>query len=171
MANMCYECEAGRKAILAKPECLQRLAQVAQSWENRSKDQGEDPGQRLPVILPGFLLNFCNDFPAGVETASGLGLIDVVVASILATKTNDAVFNSCLSFLSCAADQSGSLKHLAACRDLPEAISHVLEHTTSPDVATTALELALSAVKDTEICCKMAISDLAKIVVESINAK
>lgn len=46
--------------------CLEHLLAVA---ENRERTQKEDPGQRFPVILPGFLLNFCTDKPEAVEAA------------------------------------------------------------------------------------------------------
>ena len=67
------------------------------AFENRTKD--EDPGQRLPVIFPGCLLNFCNETPQAVETLAKFKCASSVLKNILNTKTNDAVFNSSILFI------------------------------------------------------------------------
>ena len=70
-----------------------------------------------------------------------LGFIDVVAETITLTQTNDAVFNNCLSFLNCLADEQASYPFLAQSELLPTALCHILRHTTSPEVTDYALEL------------------------------
>ena len=70
---------------------------LVKAFENRTKD--EDPGQRLPVIFPGCLLNFCNETPQAVETLAKFKCASSVLKNILNTKTNDAVFNSSILFI------------------------------------------------------------------------
>ena len=60
---------------------------------------------------------------------------------ITLTKTNDAVFNNCLSFLNCLADEESSYPFLLKSELLPTALCHILRHTTSPEVTEYALEL------------------------------
>ena len=43
------------------------IKKISNGREERAKKFGEDPGQRLPAILPGFLLNFCNGTPEAIE--------------------------------------------------------------------------------------------------------
>ena len=61
--------------------------------------------------------------------------------TITLTKTNDAVFNNCLSFLNCLADEESSYPYLLKSELLPTALCHILRHTTSPEVTEYALEL------------------------------
>ena len=61
--------------------------------------------------------------------------------TITLTKTNDAVFNNCLSFLNCLADEESSYPFLLKSELLPTALCHILRHTTSPEVTEYALEL------------------------------
>ena len=49
---------------MEQEKSLEKLSRLALNRENRAK---EDPGQRLPVILPGFLLNLCNTTPEAVQ--------------------------------------------------------------------------------------------------------
>ena len=70
-----------------------------------------------------------------------LGFIEVVAETITLTKTNDAVFNNCLSFLNCLADEDSSYPFLLKSELLPTALCHILRHTTSPEVTEYALEL------------------------------
>ena len=70
-----------------------------------------------------------------------LGFIEVVAETITLTKTNDAVFNNCLSFLNCLADEESSYPFLLKSELLPTALCHILKHTTSPEVTEYALEL------------------------------
>ena len=49
---------------MEQEKSLEKLSRLAVNRENRAK---EDPGQRLPVILPGFLLNLCNTTPEAVQ--------------------------------------------------------------------------------------------------------
>ena len=55
------------------------LVEIARGREYRAKTSGEDPGQRLPAILPGFLLNFCNGTPDAVKAIGKLGIEDKVL--------------------------------------------------------------------------------------------
>ena len=64
---MCFDCDEGRQQILKCEGCLKKLVEIAKGREERAKKFGEDPGQRLPAILPGFLLNFCNGTPTAIE--------------------------------------------------------------------------------------------------------
>ena len=54
------------------------LVQIARGRESRAKASGEDPGQRLPAILPGFLLNFCNGNTDAVRAVGEIGFIGVI---------------------------------------------------------------------------------------------
>ncbi len=64
LGNLCYDSPQGRERIAAT-SCLDRLAEVVAS--EAASSARDDPGQRLPVILPGFLLNFCNGTPAAAQ--------------------------------------------------------------------------------------------------------
>ena len=94
--------------------CLSHIFQISL---NKEKISSEDPGQRFPVILPGFLLNFCNENTEAVSKAGEVGFVDVIVGNILATQTNDAVFNSSLNFLVTVAEEEQGHAFLKACPD------------------------------------------------------
>ena len=64
LGNLCYESEEGRRQVLAEPDVLKKLLWIAKDRQHRAELLGEDPGQRLPVILPGFLLNLVNGTPS-----------------------------------------------------------------------------------------------------------
>lgn len=51
------------------------------------------------------------------------------------------MFNNCLSFLNCLADEESSYPFLLKSELLPTALCHILRHTTSPEVTEYALEL------------------------------
>lgn len=57
----------------------------------------------------------------GATFSSGkLGFVDAIVANILSTKTNDAVFNASLNFFICLAEELESAKpHLLNSQELP----------------------------------------------------
>ena len=78
LANLCYNCDEGRRQILENRGCLEMLVQIARGRESRAKASGEDPGQRLPAILPGFLLNFCNGNTDAVRAVGEMGFIGVI---------------------------------------------------------------------------------------------
>ena len=80
---MCFDCDEGRQQILKCEGCLKKLVEIAKGREERAKKFGEDPGQRLPAILPGFLLNFCNDTPAAIEEIGKLETLLIWIAAIL----------------------------------------------------------------------------------------
>ena len=65
----------------------------------------------------------------------------MVAETITQTKTNDAVFNNCLSFLNCLADESSAYSFLVQSQLFPIALCHILRHTTSPEVTEYTLEL------------------------------
>ena len=83
MANLCYDCDEGRQQILQCEGCLKKLVEISKGREERIKKYGEDPGQRLPAILPGFLLNFCNGTPAAIEAVGKLAACDTMPESFL----------------------------------------------------------------------------------------
>lgn len=86
--------------------------------------QNADPGQRFPVILPGFLLNFCNETPEAVDVAGRTGFVDVVVDNVLGTQTNDAVFNTSLNFLVAVAEDEPGQQFFKKCNDFPKGKHH-----------------------------------------------
>ena len=51
------------------------------------------------------------------------------------------MFNNCLSFLNCLADEESSYPFLVKSELLPTALCHIFRHTTSPEVTEYALEL------------------------------
>jgi len=142
LANLCYNCDEGRRQILENRGCLEMLVQIARGRESRAKASGEDPGQRLPAILPGFLLNFCNGNTDAVRAVGEMGFIGVISDTVISTKTNDAVFNNCLLFLNCLIDEQESHQFFAKeSHAVTTALCHVIEHSTSPEVTESALEL------------------------------
>lgn len=142
LANLCYNCDDGRRQILENRSCLEMLVEIARGREYRAKTCGEDPGQRLPAILPGFLLNFCNGTPDAVKAIGQLGFIGVICETVVSTKTNDAVFNNCLLFMNCLIDEPESHEFFGAeAPAVTSALCHVIEHSTSPEVTESALEL------------------------------
>ena len=167
MGNLCYNCSDGRTQVLAT-QCLQHIFQIAQSREKIAKD---DPGQRFPVILPGFLLNFCNESPDSVVAAGEVGFVDVVVENIIATKTNDAVFNASLNFLVCVAEDEKGHPSLLKCSKFPQALNHILIHTTSPEVIETALELVRSISENADLTLELAKSDLCNTMIKHVSGK
>ena len=90
----CNSCQCNRSAAI----------NGSLNFQHREGAKSNDPGQRFPVILPGFLLNFCNENKEATETCGGLGFVGVVAANVLSTQTNDAVFNATLNLLVTFAD-------------------------------------------------------------------
>jgi hypothetical protein len=148
-----------------RTQCLQHVIAVA---KDRERVATEDPGQRFPVILPGFLLNFCNENAEAVEMAGKVGFVDVVVANVLGTQTNDAVFNATLNFLVTVAEDEPGHECLRKCEDFPKALNHILIHTTSPEVTETALELIRSIAEDPELTLQLAKTPLCTTLIKHI---
>ena len=94
------------------------MQSLVKAFENRTKE--EDPGQRLPVIFPGCLLNFCNETPKAVETLAKFKCAESVIKNILNTKTNDAVFNSSILFIHAMVECETGVEHLSRCSKFPE---------------------------------------------------
>ena len=70
------------------------------------------------------------------------GFIGVICETIVSTKTNDAVFNNCLLFLNCLIDEPDSHPYFAEeSAAVTDALCHVIDHSTSPEVTEAALEL------------------------------
>ena len=108
MIYFSYECNEGRDQVIAQAGNI--FNPLVQAFENRQKD---DPGQRLPVIFPGCLLNFCNETPKAVEVLAKFKCAESVLNNILYTKTNDAVFNSSILFIHAMAEcETLSLIHI-----------------------------------------------------------
>ncbi len=63
IGNLCYECNEGREQVITEGQRI--FGPLVKTVESRLERQNpqEDPGQRLPVIFPGCLLNFCNETP------------------------------------------------------------------------------------------------------------
>jgi hypothetical protein len=139
MGNLCYECDEGRNQIIGEAGNI--LEPMVKALENRERASQEDPGQRLPVIFPGFLLNFCNSTPKAVESVAKFRCVEAVLENILNTKTNDAVFNASILFIHAMAECESGIEHLVRCARFPEAICHILAHTTSPEVTSTMFDL------------------------------
>ena len=116
LGNLCYNCGRGRERVRSAG-CLPRVAELARDSE---RVRADDPGQRFPVILPGFLLNLVTDDSAAAKAAGEAGLVDVVAANVLATRTNDAVFSASLTFLGAMADQVDTI--LTICYNLATSI-------------------------------------------------
>ena len=156
LGNLCYDCPDGRAQLL-RSKCLEHVLAVARSREGERAKSG-DPGQRFPVILPGFLLNFCNDNKEATERCGELGFVGVVASNVLSTQTNDAVFNATLNLLVAVAEapESAGRRFLSDCPEFPLALNHVIVHTTSPEVTETALELLKAVVaEDEDLSLKM----------------
>ena len=69
LGNLCYDCPDGRAQLL-RSKCLEHVLAVARDRAGGARAKSGDPGQRFPVILPGFLLNFCNDNKGWVHESS-----------------------------------------------------------------------------------------------------
>ena len=137
IGNLCYDCVEGRRQVIAEAPHI--LRPLVNAFEKRGKC--EDPGQRLPVIFPGCLLNLCNETPEAVEAVARYNCADSVLINVLETKTNDAVFNSSILFLHSMAECEMGVENLSRCPKLPLALIHILDHTTSPEVCSTLLDL------------------------------
>ena len=135
---------------------------------NRERISYDDPGQRFPVILPGFLLNFCNENHEAVEEAGKVGFVKVIVGNVLSTQTNDAVFNHSLNFLVTLSEDESGHKFLQECKDFPKALNHILVHTTSPEVTETALELVRNIAEDPDLTYELAKSPLCTTMIKHI---
>ncbi len=70
LGNMCFHCEQGRFCILPT-SCLEQLRHLSDDVERMRND---DPAQRLAVILPGFLLNYCNGSAEPIEQTSSANM-------------------------------------------------------------------------------------------------
>ncbi|CAB4057213.1 unnamed protein product [Lepeophtheirus salmonis] len=92
----------------------------------KNSDKSQDPGQRLPVILPRFLLNFTSsNCPEFAEKIAEIGFIDTIL----------------ISFFVCICEGPTVIKIFHDQADITPAITHILNHTTSPEVTEVALEL------------------------------
>ncbi len=166
LGNLCYNNKDGRSAIIAVPKCLEHVRKIA---SNRERVSNEDPGQRFPVILPSFLLNFVNDCKEAVIAAGKVGFVPVVVNNVLSTRTNDAVFNGSLNFLVAMAEEpEGAGLEFLRIVAFPEAVNHVLQHTTSPEVTETALELIRSVSQDSRLTFDLAKSPICTTLIKHI---
>jgi hypothetical protein len=76
-----------------------------------------------------------------VETLTKHKCAEAVLNNILSTKTNDAVFNSSILLIHSMVECETGVEHLSRCPQLPLAIRHVLEHTTSPEVCSTLFDM------------------------------
>ena len=81
-----FDCNDGRMQIIA--EATKIFDPLVKAFEDQDKISKEDPGQRLPVIFPGCLLNFCNETPQAVEVLARNRCTEAVIRNILQTKTN-----------------------------------------------------------------------------------
>uniref|UniRef100_A0A0K2UBM5 Rap1 GTPaseGDP dissociation stimulator 1like [Aplysia californica] n=1 Tax=Lepeophtheirus salmonis TaxID=72036 RepID=A0A0K2UBM5_LEPSM len=164
LGNLSYESDEGRHQILAHSDCLIHLHHLA-----KNSDKSQDPGQRLPVILPRFLLNFTSsNCPEFAEKIAEIGFIDTIVQNVLSTTTNDAVFNSSLVFFVCICEGPTVIKIFHDQADITPAITHILNHTTSPEVTEVALELIRFLVVDSDLSLKLAKSGLCTTIVERV---
>ncbi|TRY64288.1 hypothetical protein TCAL_10250 [Tigriopus californicus] len=167
LGNLCYNCSEGRNQIIDS-QCLQHIHTIA---SNRERIKSGDVGQRFPVILPGFLLNFCNESPSSVKRTGEVGFVDVIVENILTTKTNDAVFNASLNFFVVVAEDDRGQEFLRKSSNFANALNHVLIHTTSPEVTETALELVRSIAENPDLSLELAKSPLCSTLVKHIAGK
>eukprot|EP00096_Caligus_rogercresseyi_P012620 TRINITY_DN5344_c0_g3_i1.p1 TRINITY_DN5344_c0_g3~~TRINITY_DN5344_c0_g3_i1.p1 ORF type:complete len:654 (-),score=270.05 TRINITY_DN5344_c0_g3_i1:1411-3372(-) len=165
LGNLSYESDEGRAQILSHPPCLLNLSRLAAKGSHKE----QDPGQRLPVILPRFLLNFVNSNKADfVERAADIGLLEIIAQNVLSTSTNDAVFNSSLALFVCICEGPTGIKIFHDKTDITPALTHILTHTTSPEVTEVALELLRYLVVDPDISLKLAKSGLCRAIMERV---
>ena len=129
IGNICFDCPEGRMQIISVASNI--FDPLVKAFEDDEKINKEDPGQRLPVIFPGCLLNFCNETPQAVEVLARNQCTEAVIKNILHTKTNDAVFNSSILFIHAMIECESGIEHLVRCSRFPEAVCHILTHTTS----------------------------------------
>jgi len=167
IGNLCYECNEGREQIMREAEHI--FESLVKAFENRTKE--EDPGQRLPVIFPGCLLNFCNETPQAVETLAKFKCAESIIKNILNTKTNDAVFNSSILFIHAMVECETGVQHLSRCAKFPEAIWHVLENTTSPEVCSTLFDMLKTCSEAPALVLHLSKGGLFEYMVTHMNRK
>ncbi len=117
VGNLCCDCDEGRTQVV--PEVNSIFEPLIKILEDRERVAKEDPGQRLLVIFPGCLLNLCNETPDSIAAVSRLRCVEVVLQSVLGTRTNDAVFNSALVFLQVFSECEVGSERLARCTIFP----------------------------------------------------
>ena len=139
IGNLCFDCVDGRMQIIAEASNI--FSKLVKIFEDVEKITKEDPGQRLPVIFPGCLLNFCNETPEAVEVLARNQCTEICIKNILQTKTNDAVFNSSILFIHAMVECESGIEHLVRCSKFPESVCHILTHTTSPEVCSTLFDM------------------------------
>lgn len=169
IGNLCYECDEGREQIIL--ESAHIFSPLVKAFEDRAKISLEDPGQRLPVIFPGCLLNFCNETPKAVETLSKFKCVESVLDNILSTKTNDAVFNSSILFIHAMVECETGVEHLSRCPRFPQAIVHVLEYTTSPEVCSTLFDMLKTCSEAPALVLQFSKGGLFEYMVTHMNRK
>lgn len=169
IGNLCYDCNEGREQVIQEaPHIFEPLVKA---FDDRSRNMQEDPGQRLPVIFPGCLLNFCNETPKAVETLSRFKCCESVIDNILNTKTNDAVFNSSILLIHAMVECDIGGEHLSRCSALTQAIIHVLENTTSPEVCSTLFDMLKTCSETPSLVVQFSKSGLFEYMVTHMNRK
>ncbi len=117
LGNLCWECPEGRRQIILEADRI--FEPLVAILEDRDRAAKEDPGQRLPVIFPGALMNLCIDTPEAIETVAKFRCVEVVLQNVLSTRTNDAVFNSSILFLQTFVEDNVGLARLTTCTVFP----------------------------------------------------
>lgn len=183
---MCYNSDPGREQVLSS-NCLELLKIIALKTDRISQ---EDPGQRFPVILTGFLLNLCNDNTHSVKRLGEIGFVEIVIRNILSSMNNDAIFNNGLNLLTMLAEDGDGVPFLQKTSNLPEgkdlfglmysvvtlfnsipAFNHVLINSTSPEVTETALDLMRSVAELPEMTLALAKGELCSTLVKHIVSR
>jgi len=94
LGNLCYDCPEGRSQVLTY-NCLPKLCEAYQIYRQSTSLPSAD--DKLYLVLPGFLHNFCSDNEGGLALISDL--VDLLSADICQMEQDTPIFGNFTNFL------------------------------------------------------------------------
>merc|ERR1719508_146551 len=149
LGNLCYDCPSGRSQVVSV-NCLPKLQQAYSSYrQSTSLPSSED---RLYLVLPGFLHNFCSDNEPGLSLVASSSLVDLLSSDICQMEDKETpVFTNFSNFLAGLSDHESGASFLTN-KPICDYLVHHVHLSTDPDSIQPVVSL-ISELGDNESFC------------------
>merc|ERR550519_1727441 len=166
LGNLCYDCPEGRTQVVAL-NCLNKLSSAYQVYrQSTSLPSAED---RLYLVLPGFLHNFCSDNEAGLSLVNSSGLVDHLASDISQMEQDTPIFNNFSNFLTGLSDHESGAGFLIN-KPICDYFVHHVNLATDPESIQPIVALISELGENEPFCLQLAHSGMWSILSSSLTS-
>lgn len=156
LGNLCYDCPEGRSQVLTF-NFLPKLVVAYQKYRQSTSLPSAD--DKLYLVLPGFLHNFCSDNEGGLSLINSSGLMDILASDICLMEQDTQIFTNFTNFLTGLSEFESGPSFLAK-KSICDYLVHHLTLCTDPESAQPIATLVTELGDNESFCLQLAHSGM-----------